>query len=94
MKAIQEDNVDVHFTAVTEITEDGVIGADGIERKVDAIVCATGFDVSFRPRFPVIGKNGVDLREKWKTLRKDISDLHVPTCPIGSHSWALTGAYS
>ncbi|KAA6408312.1 MAG: flavin-binding monooxygenase [Lasallia pustulata] len=43
MEAIQKPNVDVHFTPVTKITEDGVIGADGIERKVDTIVCATGF---------------------------------------------------
>lgn len=29
------------------------------------MVCATGFDVSFRPHFPTIGRNGVDLRQKW-----------------------------
>lgn len=34
MEAIQKPNVDVHFTPVTKITEDGVIGADGVERKV------------------------------------------------------------
>lgn len=34
MLAIQKPNVDVHFTEVTQITEDGVIGADGLERKV------------------------------------------------------------
>ena len=31
----------------------------------DAIVCATGFDTSFRASFPVIGRNGVDLGKKW-----------------------------
>jgi hypothetical protein len=29
------------------------------------VVCATGFDVSFRPQYPTIGRNGVDLRQKW-----------------------------
>jgi hypothetical protein len=78
MKAIQEPNVGVHFTAASRITADDVVGADWVERKCDTIVCTTGnthslslflhnnkiyyfigFDVSFKPRFPVIGKNGV-----------------------------------
>ncbi len=42
MEAIQKENVDVHFTAVKKITEDGVVGEDGVERKVDTVVCATG----------------------------------------------------
>lgn len=42
MEAIQKANVDVHFTHATRITPDGVIGADGVERKCDTIVCATG----------------------------------------------------
>ena len=29
------------------------------------MVCATGFDVSFRPHYTTIGRNGVDLRKKW-----------------------------
>ena len=66
MEAIQKENVDVHFTPVTSCTEKGVVGEDGVEREVDTIVCATGFDVSYKPRFPLVGKNGVDLKEKWK----------------------------
>lgn len=46
MVAIQKENVDVHFTAVEKITEDGVVGGDGIERKVDTVVCATGEELS------------------------------------------------
>lgn len=62
MMAIQEPNVDVHFTGVASCTEDGVVGSDGVERKVDTIICATGFDVSYRPRFPIVGKGGIDLK--------------------------------
>jgi hypothetical protein len=29
------------------------------------VVCATGFDVSFRPNYPTIGRDGIDLREAW-----------------------------
>jgi cation diffusion facilitator CzcD-associated flavoprotein CzcO len=43
MKAMQEPNVDVHFTGVREVTDHGVMGEDGVEREIDTIVCATGF---------------------------------------------------
>ena len=66
MKAIQEPNVDVHFSTVNKITEDSVIDTDGNERKVDTIICATGFDVSYRPRFPIVGQNGIELGNKWR----------------------------
>jgi cation diffusion facilitator CzcD-associated flavoprotein CzcO len=81
MLAIQASNVDVHFTHVAKITEDGLIGGDGVERKVDTIVCATGFDVTYKPRFPVIGKNGVDLKEKWKICPevRRVQSLYQPT---------------
>lgn len=81
MHAIQQGNVDVHFTAVEEITEDGVIGADGVERKADTIVCATGFDVTYKPRFPVIGKNGVDLYNKWEKAPESYLGLGCPDMP-------------
>ena len=73
IEAVQQPNVSVHFTGMQRLTENGVVGMDGIERQVDTVICATGhiylrvsrvvpalttllgFDVSFRPVFPVIG---------------------------------------
>ncbi|KAI7280561.1 putative sterigmatocystin biosynthesis monooxygenase [Hortaea werneckii] len=81
MEAIQKDNVDVHFTPVTSCTEKGVVGEDGVEREVDTIVCATGFDVSYKPRFPLVGKNGVDLKEKWKVCPESYLGLAIPDFP-------------
>ncbi|KXT08570.1 hypothetical protein AC579_8310 [Pseudocercospora musae] len=81
MLAIQEPNVDVHFTAVKECTEDGVVGEDGQERKVDTIVCATGFDVSYRPRFPIVGKGGIDLKDKWSICPESYLGLAIPDFP-------------
>jgi hydroxyversicolorone monooxygenase len=81
MEAIQKENVDVHFTAVESCTEDGVVGADGQERKCDTIVCATGFDVSYRPRFPILGKNGIDLKDKWSKCPESYLGLAVPDFP-------------
>jgi hypothetical protein len=66
MKAIQEPNVDLHFSAVNKVTEDSAIDEEGNERKVDTIICATGFDVSYRLRFPIVRQYGIELGEKWK----------------------------
>ncbi|KAF2725703.1 FAD/NAD(P)-binding domain-containing protein [Polychaeton citri CBS 116435] len=81
MEAIQKENVDVHFTHVESCTENGVVGGDGIEREVDTIICATGFDVSYRPRFPIIGQNGVELAEKWRECPESYLGLAVPDMP-------------
>lgn len=81
MEAIQKENVDVHFTSVEEIDETGVIGKDGEHREVDTIVCATGFDVTYRPRFPIIGRNGVSLYNKWKNEPESYLGLGCPDMP-------------
>ncbi|KAF2769857.1 FAD/NAD(P)-binding domain-containing protein [Teratosphaeria nubilosa] len=81
MEAIQKENIDVHFTPVESCTEEGVVGADGVERKVDTIVCATGFDVSYRPRFPLVGKGGLDLKDKWKVCPESYLGLAIPDFP-------------
>ena len=79
--AVQKENVTMHFCPVTALTETGVVGADGVETEVDTVVCATGFDVSYVPRFPIIGHNGLDLREKWKVLPEGYLGLAVPDMP-------------
>jgi len=65
MEALKEPNVSVHFTPVVKITPDGPVGADGTTTKVDTLICATGFDTSFRPHFPIIGQEGVSLADKF-----------------------------
>jgi len=81
MEAIQKENVDVHFTPVVSCTEECVVGGDGVERKVDTIVCATGFDNTFKPRFSLVGKNGLELSDKWKLCPESYLGLAVPDMP-------------
>lgn len=53
-----ESLVDPKTTTLTEeikeITPTGFIAADGTHHQCDAVICATGFDTSFRPQFPII----------------------------------------
>lgn len=64
LESLCEDNVTVVSSPIQRITEKGILTKDG-EVEVDALICATGFDVSLLPRFPFIGKNGADLKERW-----------------------------
>ncbi|KAH8203068.1 hypothetical protein TruAng_002796 [Truncatella angustata] len=75
LEAISSEKCDVVFSGIAEITEEGIISEDGSTHKVDVLVCGTGFDTSFRPRFPIVGKDGVDLRDAFK----DLPDTYLST---------------
>lgn len=66
LEALVEDNVSFVSEGICGVTEDGIMTVDGTHRKVDAIICATGFDTSFTKRFPIYGADGLDLAAKWK----------------------------
>jgi cation diffusion facilitator CzcD-associated flavoprotein CzcO len=65
--ALNRDDVEVIPHGVARVTERGLVAADGTEREVDAIVFATGFDVSaFMSAMEVRGLGGRDLDEVWQ----------------------------
>ncbi|EFW99824.1 flavin-binding monooxygenase [Grosmannia clavigera kw1407] len=51
--------------SIVSIDATGIVTADGIHRPVDVIVAATGFENGYTTRFPLIGLDGVDLRDRW-----------------------------
>ncbi|KIW85166.1 hypothetical protein Z517_00556 [Fonsecaea pedrosoi CBS 271.37] len=76
-----DEKCEVTFSPIQEITEDSIITTDGKERKIDVLVCATGFDVSFRPRYPIVGQRGIDLRDAWKDQPYTYLSATVPDFP-------------
>jgi len=60
-----QDNINVRTDQIFKITKTGIDMIDGSHIDCDAIVCATGFDTSFRPFFLVVGPAGADLRDVW-----------------------------
>jgi hydroxyversicolorone monooxygenase len=72
----------VHFTHVTRISPHAIHGADGTTRPIDTIICATGFDTSYRPRFPIIGTDNMPLSTKWRHQPPEAYlGLAIPTYP-------------
>ncbi|KAM0391278.1 hypothetical protein ACHAPZ_011488 [Fusarium culmorum] len=96
LESLKDSNVQTVYGEITEITPTGVICDDGMgEHPVDVLICATGFDTTFKPRFPVHGARGAKLEELWKDEPQAYLGIAVdhcpnyfftlgPNCPIGS----------
>lgn len=81
LESLAEDNVTIETGQILKVTADGIEMEDGTTyTEIDAIVCATGFDTSFRPAFPVVGERD-DLREVWKDEPKAYLGISVPGFP-------------
>lgn len=66
-QAMVKPNVELVTDAVSEITADSVVTADGKSRKVDAIIYATGFRATeWLSAMDIIGRGGRHLRDDWK----------------------------
>ncbi|GAA5875960.1 hypothetical protein JCM8547_000664 [Rhodosporidiobolus lusitaniae] len=65
LEALVQDNVGFVSDGIEKITETGILSKDGTHREYDTIVCATGFDTSYKPRIPIIGKNGSNVQDLW-----------------------------
>ena len=82
LEALQEPNVEVVRTRIQEVTPEGVVTADGKLYAVDVIIAATGYDTSYVPPFPLIGRNGVDLGKRWaRTGAEAYLTCAVPDMP-------------
>ena len=81
IEALCEDNVDVIRGSIKRITETSIVVDDGTEHQVDIIVCATGFDVTWKPRYPTIGRGGRSLSEEWKEASSTYLSMSVPHFP-------------
>lgn len=58
-----QPNVGFRPVGVRRITATGIEGLDGEFREYDTIVCATGFDSTYRPRVPIGELCRVDIAE-------------------------------
>ena len=59
-------HVELVTDAITEVTEHGIVTADGTTREVDTIILATGFATTkFLAALDVIGRDGIDIDDAW-----------------------------
>ena len=80
--ALTRPNVELVTDPIARVTRTGVVAADGSERALDALVCATGFDTT-QPLSSVElrGSGGRTLREAWADGPKAYRDMTVAGFP-------------
>lgn len=82
LEALIQDNIELRWDDISQITERGILTRSGDEFEYDVIVCATGFDTSFKPAFPLVGRNGINMAEKWDNdVPKAYMGMCVPEFP-------------
>ncbi|PWW77715.1 FAD/NAD(P)-binding domain-containing protein [Tuber magnatum] len=79
LEALHAPNVQYTWDAIERITEKGIVTSAG-EIELDAIVCATGFDVSFMPQWRMRGLNGSTL-DKWRDDPEGYLGIFAPNMP-------------
>ncbi|KAI1768018.1 flavin-binding monooxygenase [Hypoxylon sp. FL1150] len=81
LEALVEDNVDFITDPIETITPTGVTTKTGREVPVDALVCATGFNTSSAPPFPIYGRGGMSLQERFTPFPTAYLSLAVDQFP-------------
>jgi cation diffusion facilitator CzcD-associated flavoprotein CzcO len=104
LEAFTKSNCTLTNSPITAVTDTGVKTQDDEHFDCDVLVCATGFDVSHRPRYPIVGQDGVNLRDKWEFDPKSYLSVATdgfpnyfimmgPNC-LGGHGKLKTSAIS
>ncbi|KAH9932370.1 uncharacterized protein B0H18DRAFT_904183 [Fomitopsis serialis] len=86
LEALCADNVDFQPTHIKGITNKGIELVDGTHEDLDIIICATGYDYSFQLDFPMVGRNGVTIQEKWSPH----PSTYLAVCTDGFPNWFMS----
>jgi len=90
LEALKKDNVDIVHSGVTAFTETGCIDANGEHHEGDIIICATGFDTSYVPRYPVLA-HGRNLQAEWAQNVNGYMGVGIGGFP---NTFTMLGPYS
>jgi hypothetical protein len=91
LEALVASNTTTYTDPIASITPTGFLDHEGNPHDVDVIICATGFDTSWLPRFPFIA-NGTDLRDLWGGEKGVTSYLSVGI-PSFPNTFSFCGPY-
>lgn len=85
LEALQKPNVEPMFAKIDKITPTGAVITDENGQRdieVDIVICATGFDVTFKPFWEINGQKSISLEQKWKKeVPKAYFSICVPDLP-------------
>ena len=79
LKALNAENTELVLGNI-ELTEDACV-CNSKKTPIDVLIYATGFDTSFRPYFPILGRNGKNLQDVWRKDCEGYMGVAVPDFP-------------
>lgn len=88
-------NVELVTEPIARVTKHAIVTADGKQRQIDALVCATGYQVFNRkcmPGYEIIGRDGKNLGEFWEKNR--LQAYEGATVPGFPNLFLFMGPYS
>lgn len=95
LSTFNRKNVELVTTSIQEITANGIVTSDGIERKIDVLIAATGFHVmknSNYLNYELYGKNKLELGAYWGQNRlQAYQGCAIPNFP---NFFIIFGPYS
>lgn len=96
LEALTASHVELITQPIAHIDAEGITTSDGVRRPVDAIICATGFDTSPGQGFPLYGRDGGNLREKYAARPMTYLSLYTDNFPnffqfLGPHAFQGAG---
>jgi hypothetical protein len=92
LEALVSPNTTVYTDAVNRLTSTGFLDSSGVEHPVDAVICATGFDTTWIPRFPILNAEGLDLGDFWSAPDSLTSYLSIAIPSFPNH-FTFCGPY-
>ena len=79
---LAKPHVELVTAGIECITARGIRTVDGVERELDALVCATGFDtVHLLQSLDIRGRGGLGLAEAWRDGPEAFHGIHVAGFP-------------
>ncbi len=82
LQALTAPNVEVLTSPAQALRPGSLVTADGTERDVDIVVCATGYAAAdYLGQIDVVGERGVRLRDAWRDGPRAYLGMAVPGFP-------------
>ena len=81
LEALTSNNTETVLGDIKQVIADGVIDKEGNVHLIDVLICATGFDTTFRPRFPLLGAQGKSLEDEWADSTPAYLATAIPDFP-------------
>jgi cation diffusion facilitator CzcD-associated flavoprotein CzcO len=81
LESLTEENVAFIRTPIARFTKDGITTVDGVERKVDAVICCTGANRDMLPPFPIKVPRTGSLQDAWTPHTYTYLGVATPSFP-------------